>query len=81
MFESIFNFLFTGLLSVIGYAIIETVAGTLFYFVYNPIAPKWLYFIPQNLQTIGYFESIALFICVGLIGMLIKKLVPKLISK
>lgn len=55
--------------------------GVLLYWAYNPLAPKWLYFIPQNFQVIGFWESIGLVILIGVVGKFIDALVPKLVSK
>jgi len=49
-----------------------------FYYCYNAVAPKWLYFLPTNLQSVGFWESVALFFTASLIGSLINRIVPKL---
>lgn len=54
--------------------------GVLFYYTYNALSHKWLYFIPDNLKSVGFWESIGLFILAHLIGNIISSLVPKLVS-
>ncbi|KKL61807.1 hypothetical protein LCGC14_2191620 [marine sediment metagenome] len=51
-----------------------------FYYCYNAIAPKWLYFLPSELHVVGFWESVALFFTASLIGALIKRIVPSIIK-
>ena len=54
--------------------------GALFYFIYNALSYKWLYFIPDNLKSVGFWESIGLFILAQLLGTLIAYMTPKIVS-
>lgn len=79
--EKLVGLIFVLFFSVITILIYGAMGGIVFYFVYNPLAPKWLYFIPQNLQVVGFWESIGLFILTGLVGSLIQKLTPTICGK
>lgn len=79
--EHIFNLIMAGLVVILTILFLGILSGIVFYFVYNPLAPKWLYFIPQQFQSVGFWESIGLFILTGLIGRLIQNFVPSFCSK
>ena len=51
-----------------------------FYFCYNAIADKWLFFLPENLQTVGFWESVALFFVASLVGALIQRITPTIVK-
>jgi len=51
-----------------------------FYFCYNAVSEKWLYFLPDNLHSVGFWESVALFFTASLVGALIKRVMPNIIK-
>lgn len=77
-----------GFLTMVGGLIVTAVTlsltsviyGTLFYYIYNALSHKWLYFLPDNLKSVGFWESIGLFILAQLLGTLIAYITPKIVS-
>lgn len=77
-----------GLFTLVGGLIVTAVTlslssiiyGTLFYYIYNALSHKWLYFIPDNLKSVGFWESVGLFILAQLLGTLIAYMTPKIVS-
>lgn len=79
--KEVFGFLVQSLAMTITFIVVGCFSGIVFYFVYNPLADKWLYFLPAQLRVVGFWESIGLFILTSLIGVLIQNVVPSICKK
>ena len=51
-----------------------------FYFAWNCVAPKYLYFIPKIYQDLPFWHIVAIFLVCTFVGEQIGKIVPTLVS-
>lgn len=51
-----------------------------FFWTFLGIGKKFFYFVPVTYQSIGFVECIGLFFCIGILGVMVRQVVPTIIS-